>query len=98
MLKARLYEAELQRREAEANSTSAAKTDIGWGNQIRSYVLHPYQMVKDLRTQVEKGNAQVCLMVIDDFLKPALPSVWAVTQTGNPEDRPISYQSDAGLM
>ena len=51
-LKARLYEAELQRREAESNKTEAAKTDIGWGHQIRSYVLQPYQLVKDLRTGV----------------------------------------------
>ena len=46
-LKARLYEAELQKREAEASAANAAKTDIGWGHQIRSYVLQPYQMVKD---------------------------------------------------
>ena len=51
-LKARLYEAELQRREAEADATAANKTDIGWGHQIRSYVLQPYQLVKDLRTGV----------------------------------------------
>jgi peptide chain release factor 2 len=51
-LKARLYEAELQKREAEASAANAAKTDIGWGHQIRSYVLQPYQMVKDLRTGV----------------------------------------------
>ena len=51
-LKARLYEAELQKREAEANASAALKTDIGWGHQIRSYVLQPYQMVKDLRTGV----------------------------------------------
>ena len=50
MLKARLYELELQRREDAANDAASSKTDIGWGNQIRSYVLHPYQMVKDLRT------------------------------------------------
>jgi hypothetical protein len=49
-LKARLYEAELQKREAEADAANAAKTDIGWGHQIRSYVLQPYQLVKDLRT------------------------------------------------
>ena len=51
-LKARLYEAELQKREAEANASAASKTDIGWGHQIRSYVLQPYQLVKDLRTGV----------------------------------------------
>ncbi|MEM9881166.1 MAG: peptide chain release factor 2, partial [Pseudomonadota bacterium] len=50
MLKARLYEQELQRREAEASAVNAEKSDIGWGHQIRSYVLQPYQMVKDLRT------------------------------------------------
>ncbi|MEP3278676.1 MAG: peptide chain release factor 2 [Stappiaceae bacterium] len=53
MLRSRLYEAELQRREDESSATEAAKTDIGWGHQIRSYVLQPYQLVKDLRTGVE---------------------------------------------
>ena len=73
MLKARLYEQELQKREAEAQAQHAAKTDIGWGHQIRSYVLHPYQMVKDLRTSVEKGNAQGVLDGdLDDFLEAAL--------------------------
>jgi len=61
MLKARLYEAELQRREAEAAKTEASKTDIGWGHQIRSYVLQPYQMVKDLRTGVETSQTQAVL-------------------------------------
>jgi peptide chain release factor 2 len=73
MLKARLYELELQRREEEAQAEHAAKTDIGWGHQIRSYVLHPYKMVKDLRTSVEKGNADAVLDGgIDDFLEAAL--------------------------
>ena len=73
MLKARLYELELQRREEEAQAEHAAKTDIGWGHQIRSYVLHPYKMVKDLRTNVEKGNADAVLDGgIDDFLEAAL--------------------------
>ncbi len=73
MLKARLYEAELQKREAAASATEAAKTDIGWGHQIRSYVLAPYQMVKDLRTGVEKGNPGAVLDgALDDFMAAAL--------------------------
>ncbi len=73
MLKARLYELELKKREEEAEAGHASKTEIGWGNQIRSYVLQPYQMVKDLRTGVEKGNAQGVLDGdIDDFLAAAL--------------------------
>ena len=75
MLKARLYERELQRREEAAMDTNASKTEIGWGNQIRSYVLHPYQMVKDLRTNVEKGNAQGVLDGdLDDFIEASLAS------------------------
>ncbi|QHI96082.1 peptide chain release factor 2 [Aristophania vespae] len=61
MLRARLYEAELQKREAAAAENEASKTDIGWGHQIRSYVLAPYQLVKDLRTNVEKGNPDAVL-------------------------------------
>lgn len=73
MLKARLYELELRKREEQANTTSASKTEIGWGHQIRSYVLQPYQLVKDLRTSVEKGNAQGVLDGdIDAFLEAAL--------------------------
>lgn len=73
MLKARLYEQELQKREAEAQSDYAEKTEIGWGHQIRSYVLHPYQMVKDLRTSVEKGNAQKVLDGdLNDYLEASL--------------------------
>ncbi|HSZ49955.1 MAG TPA: peptide chain release factor 2 [Caulobacteraceae bacterium] len=56
MLRARLYEAELQKRDAAAQAVEDAKTDIGWGHQIRSYVLQPYQMVKDLRTNVETSD------------------------------------------
>jgi peptide chain release factor 2 len=58
MLRARLYEMELQRREAEKQAQEAQKTDIGWGHQIRSYVLQPYQLVKDLRTDVETSDTQ----------------------------------------
>jgi peptide chain release factor 2 len=61
MLKARMYEAELQRREAVTAAQENAKTDIGWGHQIRNYVLAPYQLVKDLRTGVEKGNPDAVL-------------------------------------
>ncbi|MGH6943086.1 MAG: peptide chain release factor 2 [Geminicoccaceae bacterium] len=73
MLRARLYELELQKRREAAEAEEAGKSDIGWGHQIRSYVLQPYQMVKDLRTGVEKGNAQGVLDgEIDDFLEAAL--------------------------
>lgn len=58
MLRARLYEVELQKREAEKQASHDSKSDIGWGHQIRSYVLHPYQMVKDLRTEVETSDTQ----------------------------------------
>ena len=67
MLKARLYEAELQKREAAVDAMNATKTDIGWGHQIRSYVLQPYQMVKDLRTGVETSNTGA---VLDGDLDP----------------------------
>ena len=75
MLRARLYEQELQKREAAAEALNATKTDIGWGHQIRSYVLQPYQMVKDLRTGVETGNSGAVLDGdIDRFLEASLAS------------------------
>jgi len=58
MLKARLYEVELKKREAIADAENSTKTEIGWGHQIRSYVLQPYQMVKDLRTDIETSDTQ----------------------------------------
>jgi peptide chain release factor 2 len=80
MLKARLYEAELRRREAEAAKTEATKTDIGWGHQIRSYVLQPYQMVKDLRTGVETSDTGGVLDGdLDKFMAAAL-----ALRLGNP--------------
>ena len=72
-LRARLYEAELQKREAEANATAASKTDIGWGHQIRSYVLQPYQLVKDLRTGVTStAPGDVLDGDLDRFMAAAL--------------------------
>ncbi len=72
-LKARLYEAELQRREAEASAVNATKTDIGWGHQIRSYVLQPYQLVKDLRTGVTStAPGDVLDGDLDKFMAAAL--------------------------
>ena len=73
MLRARLYEAELQNREAERRALHDQKSDIGWGHQIRSYVLHPYQLVKDLRTGVESGNTAAILDGdLDAFMAAAL--------------------------
>ncbi len=73
MLKARLYEMELRKRESAADSENAQKTDIGWGHQIRSYVLHPYKMVKDLRTEYETSNAEAVLDGdLDEFLSASL--------------------------
>ena len=72
-LQAKLYEAELQKREAEASATAAAKTDIGWGHQIRSYVLQPYQLVKDLRTGVTSTSpSDVLDGDLDRFMAAAL--------------------------
>ncbi len=75
MLRARMYEAELRKREAIAAKLEEAKTDIGWGHQIRSYVLHPYQMVKDARTSVETTQSQAVLDGdLDAFLQASLAS------------------------
>jgi len=72
-LKARLYEEELRKREAEANATAASKTDIGWGHQIRSYVLQPYQLVKDLRTgATSTAPSDVLDGDLDKFMAAAL--------------------------
>jgi len=73
MLRARLYEAELRRREEEAQSQADSKSEIGWGHQIRSYVLQPYQMVKDLRTGIETSDTGGVLDgKLDDFMAAAL--------------------------
>ena len=73
MLRARLYELELQRREAAAQALEDQKTDIGWGHQIRSYVLQPYQLVKDLRTGITStAPGDVLDGDLDRFMAAAL--------------------------
>ncbi|WP_417424046.1 peptide chain release factor 2 [Hoeflea sp.] len=73
MLRARIYEAELKKREEAASEEAASKTEIGWGHQIRSYVLQPYQLVKDLRTGTESTNPQGVLDGdLDQFMEAAL--------------------------
>jgi len=73
MLRSRLYEEELKKREAAANATEASKSDIGWGHQIRSYVLQPYQLVKDLRTGVESTSpSDVLDGDLDEFMEASL--------------------------
>ena len=73
MLKAKLYEYEMRKKQEKIDAGNAQKTDIGWGHQIRSYVLHPYQMIKDLRTQVETSQSQAVLDgKIDLFLEAML--------------------------
>jgi peptide chain release factor 2 len=73
MLRAKLYEKELKKREEQAAADQAAKTDIGWGHQIRSYVLQPYQLVKDLRTGVTSTSPQDVLDGdLDDFIQASL--------------------------
>jgi peptide chain release factor 2 len=73
MLKSRLYELEMQKKQDAVDASESAKTDNSWGHQIRSYVLHPYQMVKDLRTGFESGNIQAVLDgEIEGFIKATL--------------------------
>ena len=83
MLRARLYEAELKRREEKANAEAASKTDIGWGHQIRSYVLQPYQLVKDLRTGNQSTSPDD---VLDGALDPFMEAALARRVDGGGED------------
>jgi peptide chain release factor 2 len=87
MLRARLYERELKKREEQAAAEQAAKTDIGWGHQIRSYVLQPYQMVKDLRTGVQTSNTGAVLDGdLDEFMAAALAQKAFGTEPNEVED------------
>jgi peptide chain release factor 2 len=73
VLKARLYELEQRKKREKIEKLEDAKTDIAWGNQIRSYVLHPYRMIKDLRTRVETGDSDRVLDGdLDEFVRAAL--------------------------
>ncbi len=82
MLRARMYEAELKRREEKASADQAAKTDIGWGHQIRSYVLQPYQLVKDLRTGTTSTSPHD---VLDGELDPFMEAALAARVYGAPD-------------
>ena len=76
MLKARLYDFEMKKKEKESQTVESSKSEIGWGHQIRSYVLHPYRMVKDNRTNFESSNPDNILDgEIDDFLESSLYKV-----------------------
>jgi peptide chain release factor 2 len=82
MLRSRLYEMELKKREEAASAEAASKTDIGWGHQIRSYVLQPYQLVKDLRTGLENTNPTA---VLDGDITPFIESALAQRVQGDAE-------------
>lgn len=94
MLKAKLYEKEVAERDAEKKQVEDSKTDIGWGHQIRSYVLHPYQMIKDLRTGVETSDSRAVLDGdIDNFLEAALSSKLGGNDiVKKPSDKKAAYE------
>jgi len=83
MLRSRLYEIELEKKQAETGAFIGEKTDIGWGHQIRSYVLQPYQLVKDLRTGVESRTPD---KVLDGDLDPFMSAALALALGGKPKE------------
>ena len=89
MLKAKLYEREMQAKQAEKDAQEAAKTDIAWGHQIRSYVLQPYQLVKDLRTGYETSDTQGTL---DGDLDPFLEASLAQKLTDKGNAKKVAYE------
>ena len=90
MLRAKLFEAEMKKREDKAVADQAAKTDIGWGHQIRSYVLQPYQMVKDLRTGVSTSDTGG---VLDGDLDPFMQAALAQKAFGGGPERSRMWSS-----
>jgi peptide chain release factor 2 len=92
VLRARLLERALEEREAEVRKLKGEHVEAGWGNQIRSYVLHPYQMVKDLRTNQETGNTQAVLDGdLDDFMRAELERV----ATGGASARGDAFEAES---
>jgi peptide chain release factor 2 len=83
MLRSRLYEIELEKKQAETAAHIGHKTDIGWGHQIRSYVLQPYQLVKDLRTGIESRSPED---VLDGDLDPFMAAALAQTVGVRPRE------------
>jgi peptide chain release factor 2 len=84
MLRSKLYEIELEKKQAETGAFIGEKSDIGWGHQIRSYVLQPYQLVKDLRTGVESRTPED---VLDGGLDPFMAAALAQAIGGKPKDK-----------
>jgi peptide chain release factor 2 len=93
MLKSRLYELELKRREEKANAEAASKTEIGWGHQIRSYVMQPYQLVKDLRTGTQSSDPQ---SVLDGNIDAFIESALAQRVTGGGDGKGEAKIEDVG--
>jgi peptide chain release factor 2 len=92
MLKAKLYEIEMQKREDQAAAQAASKTQIAWGNQIRSYVLQPYRLVKDLRTSYQEGNVDA---VLDGDLDAFIEAYLLAAAGGTLKKGGVAEEADA---